>query len=216
MIDSGSTYSYVASRIDDSLCRPCCSLDIGFFTVLPMGDMVVSSRWIRSLPVQVEGRELSVDLIELAIADFDFILGMDWLSRYGATIDCRRKMVTFQPEGEEPFVFVGSGHGPRLPLITALKARELMHQGCVGFLASVIDTTQVVSVKPKETRVVCEFLDVFSEELPGLPPRCEIEFEIELVPGTEPVSKELYRMALAELKELKVLLQELLDLDLSN
>ena len=112
-IDSGSTHSYVASRIADSLCRPCCSLDIGFFTVLPMGDMVVSSRWIRSLPVQVEGRELFVDLIELAIADFDFILGMDWLSRYGATIDCRRKMVTFQPEGEEPFVFVGSGHKSR-------------------------------------------------------------------------------------------------------
>ena len=83
-------------------------------------------------------------------------------------------MVTFQPEGEEPFVFVGSGHGPRLPLITALRARELLHQGCVGFLASVIDTSKIVPVKPERTRIVCEFLDVFPEELPGLPPRREM------------------------------------------
>ena len=59
----------------------------------------------------VEGRELSVDLIELVMADFDMILGMDWLAKYGATIDCRRKMVTFEPEGEDLFVFVGTMHG---------------------------------------------------------------------------------------------------------
>ena len=60
------------------------------------------------MPVTVEGRELSVDLIELVMTDFNMILGMDWLVKYGATIDCRRKMVTFEPEGEDPFVFVGT------------------------------------------------------------------------------------------------------------
>ena len=59
---------------------------------------------------------------------------------------------------------------------------------------------------------MCEFLDVFPEDLPGLPPRREIQFEIELAPGTEPVSRTPYRMAPAELKELKIQLQELLDL----
>ena len=60
--------------------------------------------------------------------------------------------------------------------------------------------------------MVCEFLDVFPEDLPGFPPHREIEFVIELAPSIEPASKALYRMAPAELKELKIQLQELLDL----
>ena len=112
-------------------------------------------------------------------------------------------MVTFQPEGEEPFVFVGSRYGPRLSFITTLRARELMHQSCIGFLASVINTTHVVLIKLEETRIVCKFLDMFPEELPGLPSCREIEFVIELVPGTEPVHKAPYRMAPAKLNELK-------------
>ena len=52
----------------------------------------------------------------------------------------------------------------------------------------------------EETRLVCEFLDVFPKDLSGLPPHTEIEFVIELTPGTELVSREPYRMAPAELK----------------
>ena len=82
---------------------------------MPIEELVVSRRWIRALPVIVDGRELSVDLIELSMEDFDMIFGMDWLVRYGATIDCRKKMVTFKLEGEDPFVFVGVVHGPAYP-----------------------------------------------------------------------------------------------------
>ena len=59
--------------------------------------------------------------------------------------------------------------------------------------------------------VVREFPYVFSEELPGIPLEREVDLSIEIVPGTAPVSKEPYRMAPVELKELKVQLQELLD-----
>jgi len=58
--------------------------------------------------------------------------------------------------------------------------------------------------------VVCEFEDVFPEELPGLPPQREIDFGIELILGAQPVSKAPYRIAPTELKELKVQLDELL------
>ena len=58
--------------------------------------------------------------------------------------------------------------------------------------------------------VVREFPHVF-QEVPGLPPNREIEFTIELVPGTAPISKAPYRMAPAELTKLKAQLQELLD-----
>ena len=55
-------------------------------------------------------------------------------------------MVTFEPEGEDPFVFVGAVHGPRIPMISVLRARDLLQKGCIGFLASVVDTTQVMPV----------------------------------------------------------------------
>ena len=58
---------------------------------------------------------------------------------------------------------------------------------------------------------MCEFLDVFPEDLPGLPPDQYIEFKIELVPGTAPISRRPYRMPPNELAELKVQLQDLLE-----
>jgi hypothetical protein len=57
---------------------------------------------------------------------------------------------------------------------------------------------------------VCEFSDVFPDELLGLPPDRDIEFRIELVPGTTPISRRPYRMPLDELVELKKQLEELL------
>ena len=59
--------------------------------------------------------------------------------------------------------------------------------------------------------VVCEFPDVFLDELPGLPPDRNVEFKIELVLGTAPISRKPYRMPPNELAEIKIKLQELLD-----
>ena len=76
--------------------------------------------------------------------------------------------------------------------MSALKASIMLIKGCVRYLASIVDTTKKVVTKLADVRVVCKFLDVFPEELPGLPPDREIEFEIELLPGTMPISKALY------------------------
>ena len=60
-------------------------------------------------------------------------------------------------------------------------------------------------------RVVCEYVDVFQDELPGLPPHRDVDFGIELHPGTSPISMTPHRMAPVELQELRVQLQKLLD-----
>ncbi|KAL4011098.1 hypothetical protein IC575_028145 [Cucumis melo] len=91
-----------------------------------------------------------------------------------------------------------------------MKATKLLSQGTWGILASVVDTREPevsLSFEP----VVREYPDVFSDELPGLSPPREIDFAIELESDTTPISRAPYRMAPAELKELKVQLQELLD-----
>ena len=84
-----------------------------------------------------------------------------------------------------------------------------MSKGCTGYLAYVVDVSKE-SLKVEDIPVVREFSDVFPEELPGLPPDREVEFSIELVPGTGPISLAPYRMAPTELKELKVQLQDLI------
>ena len=76
----------------------------------------------------------------------------------------------------------------------------------VQHLACAIQSTTLYDLP-----VVCEFLDVFPEELPGLPPDRDVEFKIELVPGMAPISRRPYRMPPNELAELKIQLQELLD-----
>ena len=96
----------------------------------------------------------------------------------------QENMANLEPEGEKPFILVGTVHGPRIPMISILRARDLMQGGFIGFLSSVLDTTKIVLVRPEETRLVCEYLDVFLEDLLGLPPHREIEFVIDLAPGT--------------------------------
>ena len=85
-----------------------------------------------------------------------------------------------------------------------------MRQRCQGFLASVLDTTRT-DIKIETISVVNEFLDVFPEDLPGLPLDRDVEFTIDVIPDTIPISKAAYRMVPAEMKELKIQLQELLD-----
>ena len=66
-------------------------------------------------------------------------------------------------------------------------------------------------MKIEDILVAREYSDVFPDNLPGLPPDQEVEFVIDLLPGTAPISKTPYRMSPAEMKELKKQLQELLD-----
>ncbi|KAL0559053.1 hypothetical protein IC582_003642 [Cucumis melo] len=99
----------------------------------------------------------------------------------------------------------------QLPQVnSAIRASKLLSQGSWGILTSVVDTREV-DVSLSSEPVVRDYPNVFPEGLPGLPPHREVEFAIELEPGTVPISRAPYRMAPAELKELKVQLQELLD-----
>ena len=81
-----------------------------------------------------------------------------------------------------------------------MQTKRLLQQGCEMYIAYVLDTEKG-SPKIEDIPVVCEFPDVFPDELPGLPPDWEIEFTIDLTPGTEPVSKAPYRMTPLEMKE---------------
>ncbi|KAL0534504.1 hypothetical protein IC582_028795 [Cucumis melo] len=108
------------------------------------------------------------------------------------------------------FKFKGEGSRSLPKVISAMRASKLLSQSTWSILASVVDTREV-DVSLSSEPMVRDYPVVFPEELPGLPPHREIEFAIELEPGTVAISRAPYRMAPAELKELKVQLQELHD-----
>ncbi|KAL4014044.1 hypothetical protein IC575_026234 [Cucumis melo] len=135
---------------------------------------------------------------------------MDFLSNHYTSLNFHQKENVFKRPGKSEIIF----HGDRkiLPtyMISALKASKLLRKGCTAYLANVMDT-QISKLKLEDIPVVREFLDVFPEELSGLPPDREIEFSIDLVLGMAPISQAPYRMAPIELRELKSQLQELMD-----
>nr|GFC82239.1 putative reverse transcriptase domain, aspartic peptidase domain protein [Tanacetum cinerariifolium] len=127
-----------------------------------------------------------------------------------ATIDCHSYRVIFGDIHAPEYTYHGSLPGKPMQIISALQARTLLYHGCEGFLATIHDMTSKVPTIHDQP-IVSEFPNVFPDELPGIPPVREVEFNIELILGAEPISKAPYRMAPVELKELKDQLQELLE-----
>ncbi|GAA0187596.1 hypothetical protein LIER_34883 [Lithospermum erythrorhizon] len=135
---------------------------------------------------------------------------MDWLEKYHAMIDCHRKEIVISSPGLPEIHFLGDRKILPSCLISSLVAHKLLKKGSTGSLAHVFDMEKTV-VKLEDVYIVREYADVFPEELPGIPPEREVEFKIDLIPGTSPISMAPYRMDPAKLKELKTQLQELLD-----
>ncbi|GJX59183.1 putative reverse transcriptase domain-containing protein [Tanacetum coccineum] len=151
------------------------------------------------------------------MGSFDAIIGMDWLSKYSAVIDCAKKIVRI-PSGSEILIVRGDGcsegHRTRLNIISCTKVQKYLLKGSHVFLAHV--TTKEIEDKSEKKRledvpIVKDFPDVFPEDLPGLPPTRQVEFQIDLVPGAAPVARAPYRLAPSEMKELSEQLKELSD-----
>jgi len=210
LFDSGLTHFYVSASIVSSLVVPCVQMGFEVLVTNLLGQEVRVNRIYRDYPLVIQGHVFLSDLIEMPFREYDIILGMDWLDRHHAMIDCRLKTVTFGLPLYGDVVIHGERHLLPSNIISAALARRMIRKGCEAYLAHVIDT-QVGSPALRDIPTVCDFLDVFPDELPGLPPQREVQFEIDVMPGVDPISITPYRMAPVEMKELKIQLQELLD-----
>ncbi|GJS37635.1 putative reverse transcriptase domain-containing protein [Tanacetum coccineum] len=157
--------------------------------------------------------------VELAneMGSFDVIIGMDWLAKYHAVIICDEKLVCV-PFGDEILIFHGdgsnNGHESRLNIISCTKTQKYFLKGCPIFLAHV--TTKKAEDKSKEKRledvpIVQDFPEVYPEDLSGIPPTRQVEFQIDLMPGAVPVARAPYRLAPSDMKELSDQLKEIFD-----
>lgn len=202
LFDSGATHSFVSADFVRKHGLVTEISDIELHVGTPVGHSLLAKNVCKSCVIEICHRRLPVDLTVLEMKDFDVILGIDWLSWYHALVDCHRKHVKFCIPRESEFTFVGREIGFSIRVISAFRAKRLLKKGCSGYLASVKDTSQD-EIPLKDIPVVKDFPDVFPDDLSCLPPEREIDFCIELLPGTRPNSKTPYRMAPAELKELK-------------
>ena len=209
LFDSGATHSFISTKLALSISSDKDRTSRILRTSLPSGEILLSEFFLRQTPIIINGVTLKVDLIAIEMKDFDVILGMDFLGRNNAIIDCYHRKVTFKPSNGEKFSFKGRSLLNHKMIISSMQAQRMLANEWIGFLASVVDKSKEKKLDPTEVPVVREFIDIFLEELPGLPPSREISFKIELLPGTGPISKAPYRMAPAELKELQTQLQEL-------
>ncbi|GKF26995.1 putative reverse transcriptase domain-containing protein, partial [Tanacetum coccineum] len=129
-----------------------------------------------------------IDLMPIELGSFNVIIGMDWLAKYHALIVCDEKVVRI-PYGDEVLIIRGDdcddGSNSKLNIISGTKTQKYMHKGCQVYLAQVI--SKKAEDKSEEKRledlsIVREFPEVFLEDLPGLPPARQVEFQIDLVP----------------------------------
>ncbi|KAA0043118.1 ty3-gypsy retrotransposon protein [Cucumis melo var. makuwa] len=209
LFDSGSSHSFISSAFVLHARLEVEPLHHVLSVSTPSGECMLSKEKVKACQIEIADHVIEVTLLVLNMLDFDVILGMDWLAANHASIDCSSNEVVFNPLSMASFKFKGEGSRSLPQVISAIRASKLLSQGTWSILASVVDTREV-DVSLSSEPVVRDYPDVFPEELSGLPPHREVEFAIELEPGTVPISKAPYRMAPAELKELKVQLQELL------
>jgi hypothetical protein len=187
LFDSGASHSFISTKFSAKCQLPFHHTN-GGITISTPGGRVATYQINRHVLIRLGSFIFKTTLLIMRLDSVDIILGTDWLSRHHAVIDVAARAIEI--------------HSPLDGEITLY----LPDQGCTRSCAFTMIESPVERIP-----VVCDYLDVFLDELPGMPPDRDIEFAIELQPGTAPISKRPYRMPPAELAELKKQLQELLD-----
>ena len=160
----------------------------------PLGIRVRIGMICRGCELEISGTLLTVGLRIMDMSEFDVILGMDWMTAYRVVTNCERRRVTTYTQDGTRVVFQGDKHD--------IFPHTVYESKCQGQLAGWLASLTVEDeVRPDLDlpRVVCEYADVFPDELPGLPPQRVVDFGIELHPGTSPISMTPHRMAPVEL-----------------
>ncbi|KAF5765311.1 putative nucleotidyltransferase, Ribonuclease H [Helianthus annuus] len=210
LFDSGADTSYMSLKMGKLLKRTPTPLDTKHVVELANGKSVEATQVVKGCSIVLAGQTFSIDLIPIVLGSFDVVIGMDWLSQHHAEILCKEKVIRIPRSSQEPLEVQGDKSGAVVGIISYLKAQKCLRKGHTAILALVTDAS-AKEKKLEDIPVVRDFPQVFPEDLPGLPPHRQVEFQIELAPGAAPIARAPYRLAPTELEELSKQLQELLE-----
>ena len=129
LFDHGVTHSFVAKQFVELVGLSLKPLGVVYNISTPLKDSIVSAVGCADCKLYVGGRENSIDLIVLTMFDFDVIIGMDWLTKQRATVNCYRKTIQFEPIGSVNFEFVGNQEEPSIHWISSLEVAQLLDEG---------------------------------------------------------------------------------------
>ncbi|XP_073064001.1 uncharacterized protein [Primulina eburnea] len=169
LLDSGATHSFKSETFVKRLKIIPEDLELGFKVSIPSGDQMVTSSIIKNLELCLQKNVVQADLTVLPMPEFDIILGMDWLSSNGASIDFRQRSVSILSLSGKTFVFEAARNKQMPHIISCICARNHMRRGCQAFLASVFSAPISVSQKLEDVEIVREFPSVFPEYVSGIP-----------------------------------------------
>jgi hypothetical protein len=189
---TGATHSFVSASWVESHNIPIEPM-IPPLRVNSVGGKVQFDRICPNLRIEIRGIDFPASLVVMGTQGLDVILGMNWLHGNQATVSCDKRTVKLvSPSGKE--------------VVTKLYLPKLEEGACHHLSVDDKESNPIEAV-----RIVLDFPDVFPEELPGMPPERKVEFAIELIPGTAPISKRAYQLSRPELVELKKQIDELLE-----
>ncbi|KAJ9544953.1 hypothetical protein OSB04_024660 [Centaurea solstitialis] len=210
LFDSGATYSFVShtfaqylNYVPVMLAKP--------LIVDTANGTTIADKVYKDCVLEVCERMFPVDLVLIDIRSFDVVIGMDWLDRNRADILWHERIISI-PNGSKGCIYIyAERRKGDVKLISMLKVRKHLSKGCSSYLAYILDTSKEVKKTVSDVPVVCEFPDVFPENLPGIPPDRQVKFRIDLISGAAPIDRTPYRLAPTEMTKLMNQLQELLD-----
>ncbi|MFS7996640.1 putative nucleotidyltransferase, Ribonuclease H [Helianthus anomalus] len=210
LFDSGADTSYMSVKVSQLLKRTPTLLPTYHVVELANGKSLEATHIVQGCNLILAGQAFSIDLIPIVLGSFDVVIRMDWLSQHKAEIICKDKIVRILRLGKQPLEVQGDKSGVVVGIISFLKAQKCLRKGHTAILALVSDAL-TKEKRLEDIPVVRDFPQVFPEDLPGLPPHRQVEFQIELAPGAAPIARAPYRLAPSELEELSKQLQELLE-----
>src|SRR5512141_2002235 len=185
LFDSGASHSFISQAFVKINGWKTQNLRVPMIVHSP-GRNIRATQICPEVNLRIEEVDFLAKPIVLDSQSLDIILGMDWLAKQKGQIDCAEKSITLQGPGGKQVRFTPNNPTASRSILTCLQVTSL-----------------------ESVPIVCEYPDVFPEELTRMPPDREIEFAIELAPGTAPIAKRPYRMAANELAEVKRQIEEL-------
>jgi hypothetical protein len=186
LFDSGASHSFITEHFVRKEKLESTMMTRAMLVQIPRSVVKTKDNCV-DVPVVIHVMPFQANLIILGTKGLDVVLGMDWMSKYQGHIDCARKAIT-----------VTNSDGVQIEHIATMASRKAYYKKFVS------------GPTLEQVPVVCEYSNVFPEELPGMPPDRDIEFIIELIPGTTPIAQRPYRMNPQELEELKKQLADML------
>jgi hypothetical protein len=200
LIDSGASHSYVDPRVVEGLHLTKGKHEKSWLVQLVTGTKRKVTELVKSCSVDMKGMSTKDELNIFPLVSYDSLIGMDWLDQHHALLDCHNKRFTCLDEEENQVTIQGISRAMAVREISAMQLKKCYRKGCQLFASRVEEVFQNVVSNLEDHRVLKEFEDMF-QEVPGLPPKRDIDFSINLMPGAAPVSNAPYRMSTPEMKE---------------